>query len=108
MTIRFLRVAQAEFDEAVAWYQTASPGLDLAFRIDVAAKLETVRAYPMSSPELVPGIRRASLRRFPYSLIFSIVEGGIVVIAVAHMRRRPRNWRARLSDPQASGAAGQT
>ena len=99
MTIRFLRVAQAEFDEAVAWYGAASPGLDLAFRVNVSAKLETIRAYPMSSPELLPGIRRASLSRFPYALVFSIVEGGIIVIAVAHMRRRPRNWRARLTNP---------
>jgi plasmid stabilization system protein ParE len=98
VTIRFLRVAHAEFDEALEWYRSAVPGLDQAFRADVIVKLKNIESYPLSSPELTPGIRRAGLRRFPYFLVYSLSNGDIIVLAVAHMRRRPRAWRDRLSD----------
>ena len=97
MTIRFLRVAQAEFDEAMEWYRAALPGLDDLFRADVINKLHDIRSYPLSSPELAPGIRRARLRRFPFFLIYTVYDEKIVVLAVAHMRRGPRSWRDRLS-----------
>jgi toxin ParE2 len=99
VTIRFLRVAQAEFDEAMKWYRAAVPGLDDTFRADVIAKLQDIGSYPLSSPELAPGIRRARLRRFPFFLIYTVSDEDIVVLAVAHMRRGPRSWRDRLREP---------
>lgn len=98
MTIRFLRVAQTEFDEAMKWYHAAVPGLENAFRADVVARLRDIGSFPLSRPELAPGIRRAKLRRFPYFIIYSVSTEDIVVLAVAHMRRRPRSWRDRLPE----------
>jgi ParE toxin of type II toxin-antitoxin system, parDE len=97
VTIRFLRVAQAEFDEAMARYRSAMPGLDEAFRADVIAKLEQIAIHTRSSPELAPDIRRAPLRRFPFLLVYTFADGDIIVLAGAHMRRRPRRWRDRLA-----------
>lgn len=77
-------------------YRSAAPGLDEAFRADVIAKLEQIASYPQSSPELRPNIRRAALRRFPFLIIYTVAGDGIVVLAIAHMRRRPRTWRDRL------------
>lgn len=98
MIIRFLRVAQAEFEEAMAWYRSAGPGLDQAFRADVVAKLEQIASHPRSSPEVTPEIWRAGLRHFPFHLVYTVAGDDIVVLAVAHMRRRPRRWRDRLAD----------
>jgi len=39
--------------------------------------------------------RRALLRRFPYMVVFEVVEDRIVVWAVAHTKRRPGYWLAR-------------
>ena len=97
VSVRFLRAAQAEFDEALALYRSTAPGLDQAFRADVVSKLEQIASYPQSSPELAPDIRRAPLRRFPFLIIYTLADGDVVVLAVAHMRRRPRSWRDRLA-----------
>lgn len=75
-----------------------APSLDEAFRADVIAKLEQIASYPQSSPELCPNIRRAAPRRFPFLIIYTVARDGIVVLAIAHMRRRPRTWRDRLKD----------
>jgi hypothetical protein len=46
----------------------------------------------------VPTIRRAQLRRFPFVLLFRLLAGDVieVMIALAHMRRKPGYWTARL------------
>ena len=37
-------------------------------------------------------LRRWSLRRFPYYVIYRAGEGTLFVLAVAHERRRPHYW----------------
>jgi hypothetical protein len=39
-----------------------------------------------------PRVRRASLRRFPYGVFYTIREDRIDVLAVYHARRRPRTF----------------
>lgn len=39
--------------------------------------------------------RRARLNRFPFHVFFEVVGEKVVVLAVAHERRRPGYWRAR-------------
>lgn len=84
MTIRFLRLAQSEFDEAMAMCQAVSPDIAHAFGRDVLAKLEQVDRYPLSAPELAPEVRQAPLRRFPFVLLYTVAGRDVVVLAVAH------------------------
>jgi plasmid stabilization system protein ParE len=52
---------------------------------------------PQAAP-LVEGVsdelwvRRVSIRRFPYFVAYLVVDEAVVVLAVAHERRRPRYW----------------
>ncbi|MDD9945797.1 MAG: hypothetical protein OXU20_32435 [Myxococcales bacterium] len=43
-------------------------------------------------------IRRAKLERFPYYLFFTVRDEEIVILAVAHKRRRPGYLSERLDD----------
>lgn len=61
-----------------------------AFRDALGAISEAPRRYP---PYLL-GSRRYLMRRFPYALIFD-VEPQVVVLAVAHAKRRPGYWQTR-------------
>jgi toxin ParE2 len=45
------------------------------------------------------GVRRFRLGRFPYGLIYVVEADEIVVLAVAHLHRKPNYWRLRLSRP---------
>lgn len=42
---------------------------------------------------MVPTVRRAHLRGFPYWVMYQEVEGAVVIVAVAHEKRRPDYWR---------------
>jgi hypothetical protein len=42
-------------------------------------------------------LRRALLRRFPFSLIYAVETTAVVIVAVAHQSRRSGYWRNRVS-----------
>ena len=95
MNIRFLTLAQKEVDESVRWYdEQASLGRDFLDELDRAVRL--IKSHPLTAKEIEPEIRRCLLHRFPYALIYGIDEETIVVIAVAHLHRRPRYWSDRI------------
>lgn len=96
MKIRFLSVAQQELDEAVEYYNHEVPGLGKDFVTEIRAALERIRHFPNGWHRLSENIRRCRLRRFPYGLIYATLDQEIVIVAVAHLHRRPDYWRKRL------------
>jgi plasmid stabilization system protein ParE len=96
VTIRFLEIAEAELDDAVRWYAEQAPGLGEAFLIEVLSAADRISRYPDAWHRLTDGIRRCRLGRFPYGLIYTVDDGDILVVAVAHLHRRPDYWRGRV------------
>ena len=59
--------------------------------------LEKIEQAPETFPLLYePDIRSAKVRRFPYRVVYVIVERVVDVIAVAHAKRRPGYWHRRI------------
>lgn len=96
MKIRFLSVARRELDDAFIWYESQSAGLGYEFLDELDRIVRRIKAYPDSCAELIPGLRRALLSRFPYGLIYGQGPDAIIVVAVAHLHREPRYWMDRL------------
>jgi len=96
VTVRFLEIAEIELDQAIQWYGAQAPGLGDAFLIEVLSATDRIARFPEAWRPLSEGIRRCRLSRFPYGLIYTIDEGDILVLAVAHLHRRPDYWRDRV------------
>ena len=95
MNIRFLTLAQKEVDESVRWYdERANLGRGFLDELDRGVRL--IKSHPLAAAEIDSGIRRCLSHRFPYALIYGIDGDTIVVIAVAHLHRRPRYWSDRI------------
>jgi plasmid stabilization system protein ParE len=90
--VSFLALAQQELDDAVAWYNEQASGLGVEFLDELDRVVRRAVAFPMSCPEIEPGIRRCLLARFPYGIIYGSDDEAIIVIAVAHLHRAPRYW----------------
>jgi plasmid stabilization system protein ParE len=90
--VRFLAPAQSELDDAVTWYNRQASGLGREFLDELDRAVRRAVAFPMSYSEIEPGIRRCRLARFPYGLIYGLDGETLVVVAVAHLHRRPRYW----------------
>ena len=87
--------ANAEYLEALVWYLERELEVADRFADEVARVLASIGENPRLWPEIEPGFRRALLRGFPYSLIFSIESDRAFVLAVVHHKREPGYWRDR-------------
>jgi plasmid stabilization system protein ParE len=84
-------MAEAELQDAAAWYDERSPGLGLRFVLAVRAKVDQVGEAPQRWP-LASGTRRVLMGRFPYALVYREVGDDVEIVALAHLHRRPAYW----------------
>ncbi|ETX08512.1 MAG: hypothetical protein ETSY2_04995 [Candidatus Entotheonella gemina] len=87
--------ARFEFDEAFDWYEQQRPGLGVEFVEHVQEVLDWLSARPELYAQVFQDIRRAVVRRFPYSVFSKVEPQQVVVSAVFHSRRDPKIWQAR-------------
>ncbi len=96
MRVRLLSAAADELDAALRWYASRAPALAKRFLDDLRAARQRIARSPEAWRLLhQSGVRRCQLRRFPYGLIYVVEADEIIVIAVAHLHRRPGYWRGR-------------
>lgn len=95
MRVRFLDTAEAELHEAIDWYEAQAPGLGDAFLLEVVVAVERIVAFPEAWQSLGDDVRRCRLARFPYGLIYAIEDRELLILAVAHLHRKPQYWRDR-------------
>lgn len=97
MNYRFLTPALLEIREAVEFYESKVPGLGVDFLDEVDGTVDRILSFPEAWGSLGGRFRRCHLRRFPFSVIYSIHEfEGILVVSVFHQSREPRSWRGNL------------
>jgi plasmid stabilization system protein ParE len=93
--VRLHPAAQSELDAAIAWYESERPGLGAELLEEFLRTLAHIRERPQSSAKIGEHVRRGLLHRFPYGVIFEIVDDQIHVVAVASHHRTPGYWRRR-------------
>ena len=89
--------ARRELAAAFEWYFERSVQAAESFLLEVERAFGVIAGAPTVWPRWQAGTRRYLLRRFPYGIVYRRTDGEIEVIAVAHLKRRPRYWRHRLS-----------
>jgi len=94
--IRFDPAARRELNEAADFYDAEDPGLGGAFLDAAERAFEQIQAFPESSPISLGPVRTKVLSAFPFSIIYWVTDDEvIIVLALAHHRRRSEYWRAR-------------
>lgn len=97
MSYEFHTAAELEYLEAIAFYEFKRPGLGLAYLDEFESAMERIVRSPQIYPlEMLPDIRRAVMKKFPFSIIFRKTTKAVQVLAVAHQCRRPSYWLDRL------------
>lgn len=91
--VRFHPLAIRELARAFREYRQVSPALGRDFLEEVTRILRLVRSFPKIAAILQSPHRRYPLSRFPYHVIYEVLEDDTVfVVAVAHRRRDPEFW----------------
>lgn len=97
MRVELHAEARQEFTESAHWYETRSPGLGEAFVLEVLRALDSISASPETWPPWpgvlhTPPVHRFLLSDFPFALPYMVLEDRVVILAIAHVRRRPGYW----------------
>jgi plasmid stabilization system protein ParE len=95
---RFTALARAELLAEIAYYENRRAGLGARFRAEAEAASELAASSPKSGAPTAGVARRRLLSSFPFALVYTETDYGILVHAVAHNRRRPTYWIGRLRD----------
>ena len=89
MKVEFHPLTADDFKQAADFYQNKQPGTLKVFRADLLRTIDLITVNPLLFAE-VNGVRRALLRRFPYSILYRVLKDGTVrVLTIRHHRRHP-------------------
>ena len=93
--IRNLTAAREEFAAAVLWYEQQRPGLGGEFFDAIVESTSLIQNNPESgTPSYDRRTRRVVVQRFPYQVVYRVLADEIVIVAVAHSKRRPGYWKS--------------
>lgn len=100
LPVRLLELAKQEAHAAARWYERRQTGLGRRFLQVLHDTLLKIEEHPTQYPHLetVPAvlpIHRAVAERFPYLVIYELRSDEVLVLAVAHAKRRPNYWKRR-------------
>jgi toxin ParE2 len=89
MKIEFVSLAKRELSKAALYYEKQVPGLGADFLDEVEVTRNKIRINPLAWTPISKTLRRCRLRRFPYGLIYEILENKILILSVMHLHRKP-------------------
>jgi len=98
MRVRLLPEAKKELFEAAQWYSQHAVGLDYEFIRCIDEAIARIVRAPHMFPVVHRDRRRIIAKRFPYSIIFDVIEEEILVYAIFHFSRSPKRWKRRAKN----------
>lgn len=90
--------AEAEFKEAIAWYDSQTDGIGQRFSNEVRAALSEAAKHPQRFPFAGPTTQKIKMQGWPYAIYFTLLKQSsfLIVVSVSHGARNPTALRRRL------------
>jgi|JI10StandDraft_1071094.scaffolds.fasta_scaffold566182_3 hypothetical protein len=96
MKLQILEPALAELDEATQYYERHERDLGESFLTEYGHCLDRISRFPDAWSFASANCRKCLFKRFPYAVVFSVVDEVILVIAIMHLSREPAYWVERV------------
>ena len=90
MIVQYHPLTASDLNSAIAYYNQERAGLGEDFRSEVHAAIDRVLSNPLHFAIVEHDIRRCFVRRFPYAVLFRILNDETLrVLVIRHHRRHP-------------------
>lgn len=89
------REARGDIAEAVSGFREISPELSARFGVELDRIYSSIAEYPQMYPVVYRNFRRALLRKFPYSVFYTVERSLILIVGVVHQSRDESTWKRR-------------
>ncbi len=90
-----LEAAEADLKSAANRYGTYRASLGTDFFRCVEETLDRITHHPLSYSRISGEYRKALVHRFPFGVIYRMVNGDAFVVAIQHSSRHPDAWQGR-------------
>ena len=97
MKLRLHRLAVAEIDHEVDYYESRQTGLGAELEDELDDAFSMILRFPHAPAQWRdrPDRRVYVLDRFPFTIPYQVGDEEIVILALAHTSRRPGYWSRR-------------
>ena len=92
MPVEYHEAAEEELLHEIGYLELQAAGLGRRLFAEVQRAENLISRFPELAPETSHGIRKCLLRKFRYSLIYTIEKDRLLILALAHHSRRPGYW----------------
>ena len=89
MNLEILAATDEDYDAAIDYYLDRSEVAARSFVAEFEAGIEAILNSPIRWQRETETTRRYRLPNYPYSLIYRATDVVVIVVSVAHNRRRP-------------------
>ena len=96
LPVDYLPGARRDFDDSFDWYVKRSVEAAVRFADAIDSALTAVAANPARFAAVDDLHRECPVRRFPFRIVYRVAENRVLVVAIAHAKRRPGYWRDRI------------
>jgi plasmid stabilization system protein ParE len=93
--IEFLPGARIDFEESFDWYAARSVGAAIGFASAVEDALNLIGDDPDRFATVGRGCRYCALKRYPFRVVYRDEPERLLIVAIAHAKRRPGYWHGR-------------
>jgi hypothetical protein len=94
--VHWHEAAEDELLNEIGYLERQAPGLGRRFFAEISRVESLIAEFPQAAAETRLGIRKRLLRKFRFSLLYSIEKRGVLILALAHHSRRPGYWVGRM------------
>jgi len=89
LKIRYTEKSAIDLETAFDWYQRQLSGLGHDFLDEVENSLQLILKYPESFPLVHKEFRRSVVKRFPFSIYYTIESRIIIIHSIFDSRQDP-------------------
>ena len=89
--------AKTEITEAYEWYESKQHKLGKRLISVLDNYFSTIKKSPKQFPKVLNNMRQATIKKFPYIIIFEIENNEIIVFAVFHSSQNPEKWESKIT-----------
>jgi len=87
--LKFHLKAKQEYIDSYLWYGLQQNGLEERFKLAVGLVLEKLTRNPQYFRFCKEPFREASIKKFPFTIVFTININSVFIAAIYHSKRNP-------------------
>ena len=90
--VEITTLAEEEFNSVFQYYEQQQKGLGIKFSKEIDIIIAELKLNPFLFQRHFKHYREAVLKKFPYFIVYEIIEKRVIIHSFFHTKRNPNNF----------------